>query len=109
MASRSCKLGLVLPESFHAAMIAQAARCPSGRRGALQAAYAAALQALLADLDAGEAVTFPAMRGPKIRVTLRLPRGLCAAVRARLADLTLKLTDFACAAVSRFLAQAEGA
>jgi hypothetical protein len=108
MASSSCKLGLVLPESFHIAMIALAARGPSGR-GALQAAYAAALQALLADLDEGRPVTFPAVRGPKIRVTLRLPRGLCETIRARLAALTLKLTDFACAAVSRFLAQAEGA
>ena len=108
MACGVCKLGLVLPEPLHRAMVALAARRAT-RRGALQAAYGAAFQALLADLDIGRPVAFAAVRGAKIRVTLRLPRGLCAAIRARLAALTLKLTDFACAAVSRFLAQAEGA
>jgi len=108
MACSVCKLGLVLPEPLHRAMIALAARAPI-RRGALQAAYGAAFQALLADLDAGRAVPFAAVRGAKIRVTLRLPRELCVSIRARLLALTLKLTDFACAAVSRFLAQAEGA
>lgn len=108
MACGVCKLGLVLPEPLHQAMIALAARGASGR-GALQSVYAGAFKALLADLDGGRAVTFAAVRGVKIRVTLRLPRGLCAAIRARLGALTLKLTDFACAAVSRFLAQAQGA
>jgi hypothetical protein len=108
MACGVCKLGLVLPEPLHRAMIALAARRATGR-GALQTIYAGAFQALLADLDMGRAVPFAAVRGAKIRVTLRLPRGLCAAIRARLAALTLKLTDFACAAVSRFLAQADGA
>jgi hypothetical protein len=108
MASSVCKLGLVLPKALHVAMIALAAREANGR-GALQAAYARAFQALLADLDAGRAVTFAAVRGAKIRVTLRLPRALCLAIRARLTALTLKLTDFVCAAVSRFLAVAKGA
>jgi hypothetical protein len=60
-------------------------------------------------LDAGEAVSFAAVRGPKIRVTLRLPERLCARIRHRVACLTLKLTDFAWAAVGRTLAAPEGA
>jgi hypothetical protein len=41
-------------------------------------------------------------------VTLRLSEALCARIRARLAALSLKLTDFACAAVQRALSNTEG-
>ena len=51
---------------------------------------------------------FAAVRGAKTRVTLRLPEVLCGRVRARLASLSLKLTDFACAAVQRALSNTEG-
>ena len=108
MAARTCKLGLILPEDLHVAMLARASRGPPAH-GGVQAAYAAAFEALLAALDSGAAVTFPAVRGRKIRVTLRLPETLCARIRARQAALTLKLTDFACLAVSRALDLAEGA
>jgi hypothetical protein len=96
-----CKLGLVLPAAAHARMVARAG---GGGRGRLQALYQTAFEALLASLASGEPVGFPAVRGPKIRVTLRLPETLCARIRAALARLTLKLTDFACVAVGRALA-----
>jgi len=98
-----CKLGLVLPAADHARMVARAA---GGGRGHLQRLYVAAFESLLAALDAGEAVAFPEVRGPKIRVTLRLPAALCARIRAEMSRLTLKLTDFACVAVGRALAAA---
>ncbi|MBS0363231.1 MAG: hypothetical protein JSR98_17785 [Proteobacteria bacterium] len=97
-----CKLGLVLPAADHARMTLLAQRSGQGR-GALQMIYEAAFEALLAALAAGDAVLFPAVRGPKIRVTLRLPIDLCLRIRAAAARLTLKLTDFACAAVGRAL------
>ena len=102
----TAKLGLVLPQDLHARMTALAARSP--RLGAQQAAYALAFEQLLDALDRDEAITFPAVRGAKIRVSLRLPTDLVARIRQRLPALNLKLTDLACVAVSRALA-AEGA
>lgn len=106
MSPSLCKLGLVLPAADHARMTALGLRAG---RGGLQRVYEASFEALLAALAAGETITFAAVRGPKIRVTLRLPAGLCHRIRAALARLTLKLTDFACAAVGRTLALSEGA
>ena len=110
MISHSCKLGLVLPEGAHGRMVAlaggSAERTPP--RGAIQALYEQAFDDLLGALDAGEPIVFDAVRGAKTRVTLRLPEALCGRVRARLASLSLKLTDFACAAVQRALSNTEG-
>jgi hypothetical protein len=110
MISHTCKLGLVLPEGAHGRMVAlaggSAERSPP--RGAIQALYKQAFDDLLAALDAGEPIVFAAVRGAKTRVTLRLSEALCGRVRARLAALSLKLTDFACAAVQRTLSNTEG-
>jgi hypothetical protein len=109
MTTRSCKLGLVLPDGLHERMIGLARGGPvRPPRGAIQALYERAFIELLAALDAGEAVVFPAVRGPKARVTLRLSEALCARIRTRLAPLRLKLTDFACAAVRRTLIPSQG-
>jgi len=85
--------------------MAASAAAPGGRpgRGAIGEAYEHAFEALLARLDAGEPVTFAVVRGRKARVSLRLPEPLCQRVRERLAALDLKLTDFAFAAVDRWL------
>jgi hypothetical protein len=111
MTSRGCKLGLVLPAGLHEAMAVLAGRSLTAPapRGAIQAVYARAFTALLEDLDAGRPVVFAAVRGAKVRVTLRLPEALCARIRARLDGLNLKLTDFACAAVQRTLSPNNGA
>jgi len=100
--SLTCKLGLVLPEELHRRMVRCARTAPA--RGGVQGVYAAAFESLLGAVDLGEPVAFPAVRSAKVRVTLRLPRALCDRVLACLARLILKLTDFACAAVGRFLA-----
>jgi hypothetical protein len=110
MTSRSSKLGLVLPVGLHEQMAALAGGSAAGRprRGAIQVVYAQAFTALLEDLDAGQPVVFAAVRGAKVRVTLRLSHELCARIRARLEPLNLKLTDFACAAVKRTLSPHDG-
>ena len=97
------KLGLFLPPALHRRVVAG---CGPRRVGQ---AYAQAFAALLDRLDAGEAITFPAVRGPKARITIRLEPGLAARVRARIARLNLKITDFACTAVERALPPAPGA
>ena len=97
------KLGLFLPPALHERMIAAA-----GRNG-LSAAYAQVLRALLDRLDAGDVVTFAAVRGRKMRVTVRIDEALCERLRARLPTLSLKITDFACAAVVRHLSSNPGA
>ncbi|MDZ4374938.1 MAG: hypothetical protein U1C74_26460 [Phenylobacterium sp.] len=110
MTSRTCKLGLVLPEGLHDRMVDLAVG-PGGdapRRGPIQAVYQRAFVELLQALDAGEPVAFAAVRGAKARVTLRLPETVCAKVRARLGPLNLKLTDFAYAAVDRLLSPTQG-
>lgn len=103
MRTPGVKLGLFLPPALHGRMTATC-----GRQG-VGDAYARAFAALLAQLDAGETVTFAAVRGPKSRVTVRLPPALAARVRARAHGLNLKITDFACTAVERALAPSPGA
>lgn len=100
MCPASVKLGLFVPADLHARMVAA---CRDGPRGALQAAYAAAFTALLDALDAGVEVVFAAVRRPKRRFTVRLSEALCQRLRAALRRLTLKITDFACAAIGRHL------
>jgi hypothetical protein len=96
-------LGLFLPPALHDRMIAAA-----GRKG-LSAAYAQALAHLLSRLDAGEFIAFAAVRGVKKRVTVRIDQALCDRLRARLPALSLKITDFACAAVDHHLSSKPGA
>ena len=97
------KLGLFLPPALHEQMIAAA------DRNGLSAAYAQALATLLDRLDAGDAVPFDAVRGRKMRVTVRIDEALCERLRARLPTLSFKITDFACAAVVRHLSSNPGA
>jgi hypothetical protein len=100
------KLGLLLPADLHDRMVAAARGRP---RGALQAAYGEALQQLLDDVASGGQVVFAAVRGPKVRVTVRLSRGLSDRLRAALQALNLKVTDFACTALQRYLTPDQGA
>jgi hypothetical protein len=97
-AAASAKLGLFVPAALHARMQAAAAGKP---RGALQDDYAAAFADLLDALDAGEPVVFAAVRGAKQRVSVRLTEALSARLRQALQRETLKITDFACAAIER--------
>ena len=106
MCSPGAKLGLYLPATLHDRMIATARGRP---RGALQAAYDTALSELLDLLESGAEIVFAAVRGPKVRVTVRLSRALCERLRATLAGLNLKITDFACTALDRYLSNREGA
>ena len=53
-------------------------------------------------------VVFAAVRGPKVRVTVRLSQALCDRLREALDRLNLKVTDFACTALDRYLAPLEG-
>jgi hypothetical protein len=78
-------------------------------RGALQAAYDTALSELLDLVELGDEIVFAAVRGPKVRVTVRLSRALCERLRATLTGLNLKITDFACTALDRYLSNREGA
>ncbi|MEO6378155.1 MAG: hypothetical protein ABIO37_09040 [Caulobacteraceae bacterium] len=77
-------------------------------RGALQVAYGEALSGLLDAVDAGDTVVFAAVRGPKVRVTVRLSQTLCDRLRNALDRLNLQVTDFACTALDRYLALLEG-
>lgn len=106
MCTPGVKLGLYLPATLHERMIASSRGRP---RGALQAAYDTALTELLDLIEAGAEVVFAAVRGPKVRVTVRLSRALCGRLRHTLAALNLKITDFACTALDRYLANREGA
>jgi hypothetical protein len=103
MRPQGVKLGLFRPPALHDRMIAAAG--PSG----LSAAYALALARLLDRLDAGEVIAFAAVRGVKKRVTVRIDQALCDRLRARLPALSLKITDFACAAVDHHLSSQPGA
>jgi hypothetical protein len=80
-----------------------------GPRGAVQAAYDTALTELLDLVESGGEVIFAAVRGPKVRVTVRLCEALCERLRRVLAGLNLKVTDFACTALDRYLSNREGA
>lgn len=111
MTATTEKLGLYLPDGLHERMV----RLANGRtgpaasaRGAVRRIYEDAFRALLDALDAGEAVTFPAVRGAKGCTTIRVSQALCARLRARLETLNLKLTDFACTAIHRYLSSHEG-
>ena len=106
MCSPGVKLGLYLPATLHDRMIATAHGRP---RGALQAAYHTALSELLDLVESGAEVVFAAERGPQVRATVRLSRALCARLRRVLAGLNLKITDFACTALDRYLSNREGA
>jgi hypothetical protein len=92
------KLGLFVPASLHHRMLAA---CLGKPRGALQADYAAAFADLLDALDRGEAILFAAVRGPKHRVTVRLTKALSLRLRLAALQLNLKITDLACAAITR--------
>ena len=89
------KFGLFVPAAMHARL--KAACGPNG----VSDGYARAFATLLDQLDAGEAVTFSAVRGPKTRASIRLDADLCDRLRDRLKALNLKITDFACTAVDR--------
>ena len=102
-ASPQEKLGPFVPAALHERLVAAKRTTP---RCALQTAYALALADLLEALDGGEEVIFAAVRGPKPRVAVRLREGLSRRLRGRLKALNLKITDFACAASDRYLAQA---
>jgi hypothetical protein len=102
-AAASEKLGLVVPEPLHQRMQEASRGKP---RGALQEDYAAAFIELLDALEGGETVVFAAVRGPKRRVTVRLNEPLILRLRIALANLNLKVTDFACAAIERHHPQA---
>ena len=60
------KFGLFVPAAMHARL-----KAACGANG-VSDGYARAFGALLNQLDAGEAVTFPAVRGPKTRASIRL-------------------------------------
>ncbi len=106
MCSPGVKLGLYLPATLHDRMIASSRGRP---RGALQAAYDTALTELLDLIKSGSEVIFTAVRGPKVRVTVRLCAALCERLRCVVAGLNLKITDFACTALGRYLSNREGA
>jgi hypothetical protein len=103
MQTSGVKLGLFLPSTLHRRV---AASC---RAGGIGTAYAQAFIALLDQLDAGEPITFAAVRVPKTRITVRLEAGLNARLRARITGLNLKITDFACTAAERALTPKPGA
>ena len=72
-------------------------------RGCVRLIYERAFRELVEALDGGEAVTFPAVRGAKDRVSVRLSKPLCVRIRRQTDALNLKLTDFAFTAIDRFL------
>ena len=82
----TCKLGLVLPDDLHRRMIAGATTslAATAARGGVQRAYEQAFEDLLQALDAGEETAFAAVRGAKVKVTVRLPEDLCGRIRRRL-------------------------
>lgn len=106
MCTPGVKLGLSLPASLHERMVLSASGQP---RGALQLAYGEAFGRLLDAVEAGDGVVFAAIRGPKVRVTVRLSQALCDRLRKALGRLNLKVTDFACTALERYLTPAQGA
>ncbi len=112
MTATTEKLGLFLPQGLHEQMVEAAAERLSGRktpRGGVRLVYEQAFHDLLEALDAGQIVAFPAVRGAKHRISVRVSGLLCARIRGRLDPLNLKLTDFASTAIVRFLHPPEGA
>jgi len=104
------KIGLFLPKGLHDQMLTTAKAHYTRRnpRGCVRGVYERALGQLADNLDAGVAVTFRATRGVKDRVSVRISGRLCARVRHHLETQNLKLTDFACAAIDRFLTSHKG-
>lgn len=103
------KIGLFLPEGLHDQMLTTArSHCRRNPRGCVRGVYERALGQLADNLDAGVPVTFRATRGVKDRVSVRISGRLCARVRRHLETQNLKLTDFACAAIDRFLTSQKG-
>jgi hypothetical protein len=104
------KIGLFLPEGLHAQMLHAAKRLNARKnpRGSVRWAYERAFAQLADTLDAGVPVTFPATRGTKDRVSVRISRRLCTRVRGHLETQNLKLTDFAFTAIDRFLIAVQG-
>ena len=104
------KLGLFLPEGLHDQMIQAAERLQrKSPRGTLRCVYERAFAQLADALDAGVPVTFPAIRGAKDRVSVRLSCRLSSRVRQLMEDHNLKLTDLAFTAIDRFLNAEQGA
>ena len=70
------KLGLFLPEGLHQDMLDTAERLNTRKnpRGCVRLIYERAFRELVEALDGGEAVTFPAVRGAKDRVSVRLSK-----------------------------------
>ena len=104
------KIGLFLPEGLHDQMLETAEKLNTAKnpRGCVRGAYERAFVQLADTLDAGVPVTFRATRGTKDRVSIRISRRLCARVRRHLESHNLKLTDFAFAAIDRFLVSHKG-
>ena len=104
------KIGLFLPQGMHERMLHTALTLNRRKnpRGTVRGVYERALGQLVDSLDDGAAVTFPATRGIKDRISVRISRRLCARVRVHLGTQNLKLTDFAFAAIDRFLLANQG-
>ena len=104
------KIGLFLPEGLHDQMLRTARRLNTRKnpRGCVRSVYERALVQLADSLDAGVPVTFHAARGAKDRVSVRICGRLCARVRGHLETQNLKLTDYAFAAIDRFLVSNKG-
>jgi hypothetical protein len=104
------KIGLFLPEGLHDQMLHAARRLNTRKnpRGCVRGAYERAFVQLADSLDAGVPVSFRATRGTKDRVSVRISARLCARVRGHLETQNLKLTDFAFAAIDRFLVAHKG-
>ena len=110
MPSSAEKLGLFLPEGLHDQMIQAAQRLNrKSPRGTVRCVYERAFAQLVEALDAGAPVAFPAVRGAKDRVSVRLSGRLSSRVRDHMQDRNLKLTDLAFAAIDRFLSAEQGA
>ena len=104
-ASTTTKVGLYLSAGLHDEMLATAQRLSRRKnpRGDVRRIYERAFRELAKAIDAGVPVSFPATRGVKVRISVRLSNALCVRVRDHTDDLSLKLTDYAFAAVDRFL------
>jgi hypothetical protein len=104
------KLGLFLPEGLHQQMVQAAERLKrKSPRGSVRCIYERAFAQLSDALDAGVAVPFPAVRGAKDRISVRVSCRLFVRVRAHMLANNLKLTDLAFTAIDRFLYAEQGA
>ena len=104
------KLGLFLSEGLHQDMVSAAERLNTRKnpRGCVRLIYERAFRELVEALESGVEIAFPAVRGAKDRVSVRLSRPLCLRIRRHTDGLNLKLTDFAFAAIDRFLQSIKG-